>query len=182
MEKIAEVAGNAALVNQACETANETSAEGASDIRAKLELLRRNKQEQDGRLNRLMEVLGSGEQELAPVRDKLHEISDSIEQLEQEIAGKQAELEELERSKADPGRLSANLNSFGELYERLSAAERQHLMAMMVRQIRVAPTRLELELYDHPTVIEEWDDGPDGWFRTSLHWLPGPDSNQRPSG
>jgi len=176
MEKIAEVADNAALVNKACETANETRDEGAEDIRAQLELLRQNKQEQDSRLDSLLNALTSEERDRGPVREKLHRVSDSIEQLEQEIAEKQAELEELERSNADPERLTANLKSFRELYESLNAGDRQPLMAMMVRQIRVAPTRLELELYDHPTVIEEWDDGPDGWFRTSLRWLPTPGS------
>jgi hypothetical protein len=34
---------------------------------------------------------------------------------------------------------------------------------------------MELELYDHPMIIEEWDDGPDGWFRERLHWLPDAD-------
>jgi hypothetical protein len=58
------------------------------------------------------------------------------------------------------------------LYERLEGVERQQLIQMMVRQIRITPTRMELELYDHPTVIEDWNDGPEGWFRMRLDWLP----------
>lgn len=117
-----------------------------------------------------------------PIRKRLHEVSDSIEELESEIAVKQAELEELQKCQADPDRVKANLQSFGDLYERLGAVDRQQLMAMMVKQIRLTSTRMELELYDHPMIIEEWDDGPGGWFRQTLHWLPGPDSNQQPNG
>jgi len=102
MEKVAEAAENAALLERACETANETRGNAVSDTRAQLELLRQNKQEQDEKLDTMLDALGSGEQELGPIRDRLHEISDSIEQLEREIAVKQAELEELERSKAEP--------------------------------------------------------------------------------
>ncbi len=48
----------------------------------------------------------------------------------------------------------------------------RHLLKMMVKQVRLAPTRMEFELYDHPTVIEDWDDGPEGWFHERLCWLP----------
>jgi len=177
MEKIAEAAENAALLESACETANETRGNAVSDTKAQLALLRQNKQEQDEKLDAMLDALGSAEQELGPIRERLHEVSDSIEQLEREIAVKQAELEELEKRKADPQRLKANLQSFGELYENLGAVDRQQLMQMMLRQIRLTPTRMELELYDHPMIIEEWDDGPDGWFRERLHWLPTPASH-----
>ena len=88
----------------------------------------------------------------------------------------------MREAKLNPQRLAANLKSFSDLYENLGAVDRQQLMAMMVKQIRITPTRMELELYDHPMIIEEWDDGPDEWFRERLHWLPGPDSNQQPNG
>ena len=182
MQKVAEAAEDAALLEQACDTANETRAEGVSDAKAQLALLMQNKAEQDEKLDQLLEALTSKDADREPIRKRLHEVSDSIEELESEIALKEAELEELERSNADPQRLQANLQSFGDLYERLGAVDRQQLMAMMVRQIRITPTRMELELYDHPMIIEEWDDGPDGWFRQTLHWLPGPDSNQQPNG
>ncbi len=98
--------------------------------------------------------------------------SETIEQLEKEMALKQAELEELEGQKAEPERLAANLRSFTELYGKLGPVDRQSLLKMMVKQVRLTPTRMELELYDHPTVIEDWDDGPEGWFRERLCWLP----------
>lgn len=46
------------------------------------------------------------------------------------------------------------------------------LIRFMVKRIRITPTQFELELYDHETVIEDWNGGPDGWFRTRLSWLP----------
>jgi hypothetical protein len=48
----------------------------------------------------------------------------------------------------------------------------------MVKRIRIAPTRIELELYDHSPIIEDWSRGQrDGWFRTRLEWLPSPMSS-----
>ncbi len=182
VEKIAEVAEDAALLEQACESANETRADGVSDTKAQLALLTQNKAEQDEKLDQLLDALISQDADREPIRKRLHEVSDSIEQLEHEIAVKQAELEELQKSQADPDRVKANLQSFSDLYERLGTVDRQQLMAMMVKQIRLTSTQFEMELYDHPTVIEGWDDGPEGWFRQTLHWLPGPDSNQQPNG
>ena len=57
------------------------------------------------------------------------------------------------------------------------------LTRFMVKRIRITPTRMELELYDHSPIIEDWSKGDkDGWFRTRLSWLPGTDSNRQPSG
>jgi len=83
-----------------------------------------------------------------------------------------AEIEDLQKSKADPKRIATNLKGFAGAYEGLEAGDRQLLLRFMVKRIRITPTHLELELYDHETVIEDWDGGPDGWFRTRLSWLP----------
>jgi len=49
------------------------------------------------------------------------------------------------------------------------------LVGLMVKRIRIAPTRIELELYDRSPIIEDWSKGErDGWFRTRLNWLPTP--------
>ena len=117
-----------------------------------------------------------------PIEDRLEQISTTIIKLEQEIIEKEAEIEDLQKSKADPKRIATNLKGFAEAYEGLDAMNRQLLLRFMVKRIRITPTRMELELYDHETVIEDWDGGPDGWFRTRLNWLPGPDSNQQPNG
>jgi len=69
--------------------------------------------------------------------------------------------------------MAANLKGFGDIYQGLDAGDRQLLVGLMVKRIRIAPTRIELELYDHPTLIEDWSKGDgDGWFRTRLSWLP----------
>jgi hypothetical protein len=56
---------------------------------------------------------------------------------------------------------------------------RQLLVGLMVKRIRTAPTRIELELCDHSPIIEYWSKGEkEGWFRTGLSWLLGTDSNR----
>ena len=102
--------------------------------------------------------------------------------MEQEIAEKQAEIEDLQKSKADPKRMAANLKSFGDIFEGVDAGDRQLLVGLMVKRIRIAPTRIELELYDHSPIIEDWSKGEkDGWFRTRLEWLLGTASNHTAS-
>ena len=139
--------------------------------------------ENNEKLDVLIDQIGSKQTKVTkPIEDRLEQISNTIVKLEQEIVEKEAEIEDLQKSKADPKRIATNLKGFAEAYEGLDAMNRQLLLRFMVKRIRITPTRMELELYDHETVIEDWDGGPDGWFRTTLSWLPGPDSNQQPNG
>jgi len=134
--------------------------------------------EENEKLDVLLDQIGTRQTTLKPVQTRLEQISNTIEQLEQEVAEKQAEIEDLQKSKADPKRVAANLKSFEEIYEGLDAGDRQLLVRLMVKRIRMAPTRIELELYDHSPIIGDWSKGEkDGWFRTRLAWLPTPMSS-----
>jgi len=134
--------------------------------------------EENNKLDVLLDQIGTKQTTLKPVQQRLERISNTIEQLEQEVAEKQAEIEDLQKSKADPKRVAANLKSFGDIYEGLDAGDRQLLVGLMVKRIRIAPTRIELALYDHSPIIEDWSKGQkDGWFRTRLAWLSGPMSS-----
>jgi len=98
--------------------------------------------------------------------------------LEQEVAEKQAEVEDLQKSKADPKRIAASPKSFGDIFEGVEAGDKQVLVGLMAKRITIAPTRIESELYDHSPIIEDWSKGQrDGWFRTRLSWLSTPMSS-----
>ena len=167
----------------ACERANVSKSEAVEAAKAELASLRAMEKEQNEKLDVLMEQIGSKQITVTkPVQERLEELGTSIERLRAEIEEKEFGIEDLQKTKADPRRIATNLKGFAKAYEGLDAGDRQVLLRFMVRRIRITPTRMELELYDHETVIEDWDGGPDGWFRTALKWLPGPDSNQQPNG
>jgi hypothetical protein len=150
-----------------------TRADEVERAKSELATLREMETEGNKKLDVLLEQIGTRQTTLKPVETRLEQISSTIEQLEQEVAEKQAEIEDLQKSKADPRRIAANLKSFEDIYEGLEAGDRQLLVGLMVKRIRIAPTRIELELYEHSPIIEDWSKGEkDGWFRTRLSWPP----------
>ncbi len=178
MEKLGEIAEDGELLEKACQRANSARTDEVERAKSELATLREMEREENAKLDVLLDQIGTRQTTLKPVETRLEQISSTIEQLEQEVAEKQAENEDLQKSKADPKRIAANLKSFGDIYEGLEAGDRQLLVGLMVKRIRIAPTRIELELYDHSPIIEDWSKGEkEGWFRTRLSWLSSPMSS-----
>jgi len=178
LEKLGEIADDTDLLERACERANTTRTDEVDRAKSELATLREMETEENKKLDVLLEQIGTRQTTLKPVERRLEQLSNTIEQVEQEVAEKQAEIEDLQKSKADPKRIGANLKSFGDILEGVEAGDRQLLVGLMVKRIRIAPTRIELELYDRSPIIEDWSKGEkDGWFRTRLSWLPSPMSS-----
>jgi len=87
---------------------------------------------------------------MASKRHTPEQISNTIMKLEQEIAEKEAEVEDLQKSKADPKRIATNLQGFARAYEGLDATNRQWLIRLCANP---RPVNLRVK-YALPRTIE----------------------------
>lgn len=184
VERLREIAENEGIVERACERANEGRVTEAEELEKEIERLRNRKAEEEEKLSALMDSIAEVGH-LGPIKQQLRERSDSIQELERAIETKQARREALEKSKANPKQMKANLKEFAEAMDDLDVVDRVNVMRLMVKMVRLHEDSVELELYDHDTEIGQWirEDSEGGkWFSGELDWLPGPDSNQQPNG
>jgi site-specific DNA recombinase len=176
VERLREIAENEGIVERACERANEGRVTEAEDLEKEIERLRNRKAEEEEKLSALMDSIAEVGH-LGPIKQQLRERSDSIQELERAIETKQARREALEKSKANPKQMKANLKQFAEAMDDLDVVDRVNVMRLMVKMIRLHEDRVELELYDHDTEIGRWireDSEESKWFSGELNWLPDP--------
>jgi DNA repair exonuclease SbcCD ATPase subunit len=156
------------------ERANEGRVTEAQELEKEIERLEERKEEEEEKLSALMDSIAEVGH-LGPIKQRLKERSDSIQELEGAIETKQARREALEKAKANPKQMKANLKEFAEAMDDLDVVDRVNVMRLMVKMIRLHEDRVELELYDHDTEIGQWirEDSDGGkWFSGELDWLP----------
>ena len=184
VERLKEIAEAEGIVERACERANEGRVTEAEELENEIERLKERKEEEEEKLSALMDSIAEVGH-LGPIKQQLRERSDSIQELETAIERKKARLEALEKAKANPKQMKANLKKFAEAMDDLDVVDRVNVMRLMVQRVRLHEDSIELELYDHDTEVGRWirEDNKGGkWFSGGLNWLPGPDSNQQPNG
>jgi site-specific DNA recombinase len=176
VERLKEIAEDEGIVERACERANEGRVTEAQELEKEIERLEERKEEEEEKLSALMDSIAEVGH-LGPIKQQLKERSDSIQELEGAIETKQARREALEKAKANPKQIKANLKEFAEAMDDLDVVDRVNVMRLMVQRVRLQEDSIELELYDHDTEIGQWireDSEESKWFSGELNWLPDP--------
>ena len=175
---------------------DEVVEEAIREERQEGELLKKKKQ---GLLKKLQEVENSARKTMnlleeidktdhrfAFILQRLKELGNEREGFEKEIQLLEFKINEVENNYLNAETLKANFKYFKDVFEHLTPEEKYDLLHLLIKRIiYYGKETKEGEEEVEKVKLELWDIGPissGAGFCERFIWLPGPDSNQQPSG
>jgi len=117
------------------------------------------------------------------ITDRLDELQEAKQKSEERLSEIEVSLQRLEGRMIDAEVIQANLRRFDAVFEKLTPNEKKDLLRLLIKEIvyNQDPAKIKMTLRPLPELELEVEDGKVS-FDERQKWLPGQDSNLRPSG
>jgi site-specific DNA recombinase len=129
-------------------------------------------------IDALVESIAGRRTALKPVTQKILELDQQKDQLDNEVLDLDLDIETIKKKAVSAGSLSESLTTFSDLYQEALPEERRELVRLRVNQLIWTPEEIRLALLDHPApegevamVQREATIGSGGGTRTPDTWI-----------
>jgi len=179
---IKEIRKKRELLDEMIEKASRISKENIKSLEKEKEAKERKLQQIKETIKRFIDSLKDGTKTLKLIEDEFEKLEREKDELEKEINLLRIQIEEKKRYVVDGRVLKNYLDEFDFLFDRLKPVDQQRLLQVLLREVVFYGDKIKVSLWDlPPTGLSLQEILYTDWFANSQIWLPGQDSNLRPS-
>lgn len=182
VQRLADLAGDDALLNMIIEKANARIEDGVPEKEKELQIARRRVEKLESDQERLTEHLLTARPDEVPKAfwAKAKSLEAEVEAAKREVIRLQLEVEDLRSSRLKAEDYRTTLRKFAEVYEELDALQKANMLAYLLDRVEVRPvfegdkvagTEITIGLVGEPPDVARYEKGAAGQYQQPPKWL-----------